>query len=391
MLLGPARLACRRRRCLGVGWRGALTLATWGCLLAGGAAAASGPVIEWGRGAAPPEITATAIAAGWSHSCAIEAGTGAVVCWGSNQLGRATPPPSVDGTNGSASAIAAGPWHNCAIQAGTGVIVCWGSHGDLQPPPSSVNGTDGTASAIATGGYDRGDHDVSIFESHACAIQSDTGAVVCWGDNAFGQAAPPPSVDGTAGTATAIAANTLYSCAIQSGTGAVVCWGSYYGRHPTPPPSVDGTNGTASAIATGWRHRCAIQAGTGAVICWGNDNYGEATPPPSVDGTNGSAFAIAAGSGHSCAIQTDTGAVVCWGRNFAGQATPPPPVDGTAGTASAIAAGAFHTLAIAVPEPGKNVLLLTAGVVVAGVARASRRRDASKRIVGIVPDPDTAL
>jgi hypothetical protein len=117
----------------------------------------------------------------------------------------------------------------------------------------------------------------------------------------------------------------------------------------TPPPSVDGTAGSASAIATGSGHSCAIQAGSGAVVCWGYNYWGQATPPPAVDGTAGSASAIAAGSEHSCAIQTGTGAVVCWGSNATGEATPPSSVDGSAGTASAIAAGGAHSLAIAAP------------------------------------------
>jgi hypothetical protein len=73
-------------------------------------------------------------------------------------------------------------------------------------------------------------------------------------------------VDGTTGTATAIAAGGYHSCAIQAGSGAVVCWGSTFGplgggdstRQATPPPSVDGTTGVASAIAAGAYHTLAI-------------------------------------------------------------------------------------------------------------------------------------
>jgi hypothetical protein len=194
-----------------------------------------------------------------------------------------------------------------------------------------VDGTTGTATAIAAGGL------------HSCAIQAGTAAVVCWGRDFYGQATPPASVDGTAGSASAITAVGSVNCAIQAGSGAVVCWGGAAISIPIPP-SVDGTAGTASAIAG----LCAIQAGTGAVVCWGP---WASPPPPSVDGTAGTASAIAAGELHSCAIQAGTGAVVCWGYNTYGEATPPPSVDGTTGTASAIAAGGEHTLAIAVPEP----------------------------------------
>src|SRR5262249_59871238 len=85
--------------------------------------------------------------------------------------------------------------------------------------------------------------------------------------------------------------------AIQAGTNAVVCWGLDNVGQATPPPSVDGTAGSASAIAAGLEHSCAIQAATGAVVCWGGNDEGQATPPPSVDGTGGTASAVAAGGG----------------------------------------------------------------------------------------------
>ena len=221
---------------------------------------------------------------------------------------------------------------------GAGPVVGWGDNTYGQTtPPASVNGTLGTASAIAAGVY------------HGCAIQSGTGAVVCWGSNYdegaggtryTGQATPPTSVNGILGTASAIAAGVTHSCAIQSGTAAVVCWGSYPERPVAPPPSVNGTSGTASAIAAGSMQSCAVQSGTGAVVCWGGYNiYGESTPPASVNGTSGTASAIAAGEYHGCAIQSGTGAVVCWGSNELGRATPPDSVNGTSGTASTIAAG----------------------------------------------------
>ncbi len=141
------------------------------------------------------------------------------------------------------------------------------------------------------------------------------GPVVGWGLGTF------PNI-----TASAIAAGggfqSHHDCAIQAGSGAVVCWGYNSAGEATPPPSVDGTDGTATAIAAGGAHRCAIQAGSGAVVCWGFDGQGVATPPASVDGTDGSATAIAAGVAHSCAIQAGSGAVVCWGWNYEGEATP---------------------------------------------------------------------
>ena len=329
-------------------------------VLAGGAAADSGPVVAWpgqsGYTAPPAALngtdgTATAIAAGGSHDCAIQAGTGAIICWGDNFYGQATPPASVNGTAGSATAIAAGRYHSCAIQAVSSAVVCWGANDawgfnlnqGQATPPASVNGTNGTATAISAG------------EFQSCAIQAGTGIAICWGNYDFAS----PLVNGTYGTATAIDVGQYHDCAIQAGTGAAVCWGNNVYGQATPPPSVNGTAGTATAITVGDNHSCAIQAVTGAVVCWGsnvvtpvNDYTGQATPPASVNGTSGTAIAIEAGHNHTCAIQAGTRAVICWTENATapGRAIPPASVDGTDGTAIAISAGNFRTLAIKTPE-----------------------------------------
>jgi Regulator of chromosome condensation (RCC1) repeat/PEP-CTERM motif len=127
-----------------------LTVAIATAWLDSSAAGAAGPVIGWGAGA--PTFTASAVAAGDRHSCAIQAGSGAVACWGTDYYGETNPPPSVDGTTGTATAIAAGVDHSCAIQAGSGKVVCWGFNydGEATPPPS-VDGTTGTAFDISAG------------------------------------------------------------------------------------------------------------------------------------------------------------------------------------------------------------------------------------------------
>ena len=85
--------------------------------------------------------------------------------------------------------------------AGTasGPVVLWGLYGEPFTPPPTVDGTTGGASAIAAGGSN---YPVS------CAIQARTDAVRCWGDDRFGQADVPDSVNGTNGTATAVYAIT---------------------------------------------------------------------------------------------------------------------------------------------------------------------------------------
>jgi hypothetical protein len=111
------------------------------------------------------------------------------------------------------------------------------------------------------------------------------------------------------------------------GTGAVVCRGYDGSGRATPPASVNGTAGSAAAVAAGGGHSCAIQAGSGVVACWGSNSHGQAMPSASVNGTAGTAAAIEVGTLHSCAVQAPSGAVVCWGWNDDGQATPPASVD----------------------------------------------------------------
>jgi hypothetical protein len=82
----------RRGEGAGPGISGALALAACvGLVAASSAEGTSGPVVGWGYngfGQATPaaSVTTPAIAAGGFHSCAVESGTGAVVCW-------ATTPP----------------------------------------------------------------------------------------------------------------------------------------------------------------------------------------------------------------------------------------------------------------------------------------------------------
>jgi len=177
-------------------------------------------------------------------------------------------------------------------------------------------------------------------------------------------------------TLAAVAALLAWASAARA-SGPVVAWGYDNSSQATPPASVDGTAGTATAIAAGG-HSCAIQAGSGAVVCWGFANYGDLdiTPPASVDGTAGTAIAIAVSTA-SCAIQARTNAVVCWGYNNAFEATPPASVNGTAGTASAIATGDGYFLAIRrVPEPAALGLGRVAIGTIAGLR--SRRRTTTR-------------
>jgi alpha-tubulin suppressor-like RCC1 family protein len=146
---------------------------------------------------------ATQIAVGGNHACAL-LDDGTVRCWGANgsgQLGYGHTDPVGDGEGetpasagkvdlGAAKAqqIALGNNHTCALLEG-GSVLCWGGNdkgqlgygnrnnvgdGEL---PSSVEPVDvgGDAVTQLSAGFD-----------HTCALL-ETGSVLCWGGNEFGQ------------------------------------------------------------------------------------------------------------------------------------------------------------------------------------------------------------
>ncbi len=212
-----------------------------------------------------------------------------VVYWGPGE-----PPPGSVSTDepGAAVAIAGSSSTGfCAIGAADGRVVCWG--GRLAGVPA-FGGHPGPATGVAVGGA-------------ACAIVED--AVACWGNDALGQASPPPAVDGTQGGARAVAMSNQHGCAIDL-EGAVICWG-YYAGEVEIPPEVDGTAGTARSISAGNLTMCAIQASNDGVVCWGPRAAGV---PPSVDGSEGGAASVSVGNDWICAVQASNGLPVCWGN-----------------------------------------------------------------------------
>jgi alpha-tubulin suppressor-like RCC1 family protein len=191
---------------------------------------------------------ATAVAAGWGHSCALIK-DGTIWCWGWNQYGQlGNGDKSVDGTTNVVSkvpvqvqgvtqavAVATGDYHTCAVIKG-GTVQCWGWNyrGQLG---NGLSGT-GVFSAVPTS-VSQLSNALSVVagENHTCAMLSDS-TVSCWGRNDSHQLATgdvaqretPASVLTGSSTPTALtnvtvlAATQNHTCAIQS-TGAIYCWG----------------------------------------------------------------------------------------------------------------------------------------------------------------------
>jgi len=183
----------------------------------------------------PASFTVAHLEIGSSHSCAVSV-TGAAWCWGDFTNGRlgttglsnAVTPTATASLGGTATEIAAGAAHTCALLT-TGSISCFGNNnmgqlGQALATASSSTPTVVTFEATAT--------HVSAGGQFTCALLS-TAAVHCFGDNASGQLGSgstgsaretPGAVTGLTGTVVDVTTGTSHACAVMS-TGQVRCWG----------------------------------------------------------------------------------------------------------------------------------------------------------------------
>ncbi len=234
--------------------------------------------------ATPPAGSFTAVSAGSRHTCAIRTDS-TIACWGRNTDGEAAPPA------GTFRTVSAGGAHTCAIRT-DGTVVCWGQNaGSLSYLPPS-------------GAFARAHEGDSTGSPFACGIRTDA-SLACWGYNAYGRASPP------VGAFTTVDAGGAHSCGIRD-SGAIACWGlATYGQPLADPPA-----GSFTELSSGYNSTCAIRADA-SITCWGDTPNGETGAPP------GSYTELSLGSFHGCAVRDD-GAVSCWGANTTGQVSPIP-------------------------------------------------------------------
>lgn len=321
------------------------------------------PAVSLGTGR-----TATAIAAGSSHACAI-LDNGTVKCWGANangqlglgdtssrgdgasEMGDDLPTVSL-GTGRTAIAISARTLTTCALLDNY-TVKCWGSgsdgrlgQGDTTTRGDGANEMGDNLPAIVIGTPVR----VASQQDSTCVERSNA-SVKCWGTNPAGQL-------GLGDTA-------------SRGDGANEM-GSYL-------PTVDLASGFETAILTAaGNHACAASL-AGTAKCWGFNLYGQlglgdanyrgdgasemGSNLPTVDLGNGAVVVgLSTPGNHSCAL-LDGGTVKCWGLNDYGQlglgdanyrgdganemgANLPTVSLGTGRTAKQVVGGTYHTCAL---------------------------------------------
>lgn len=275
------------------------------------------PAVDLGH-AAPAQAVATTS----FRSCALLV-DGRVKCWGGNQYGalglgdvsvRGDDPsrlgdqlPYVDlGTGVTATALALGLDHSCALLA-DGSVKCWGKDESTGPDylydvvepirgddPNEMGdnlpridlGSGLRATAIAAGAW------------HTCAILED-GAVKCWGFNEYGQLGQG---DGPSRSREDPSAMGDHLPLVELGAGR-----------------------KALAIGGGFYHTCAL-LDDGTIKCWGWGAWGESTlggsTPAEMEpvdlGSAHRAVALSVGMDHNCALLDDH-SLRCWGGNSRGQ------------------------------------------------------------------------
>lgn len=286
----------------------------------------------------------SALSAGDNHTCGIRGGL--VYCWGRNlsgQLGTGnitdSPTPQLISrlqAFGTATHVAAGESHSCAVVAGK--LYCWGASGGGQLG-GATPAVSGEPALVPT--MDADVTAVVAAASHTCAIKA--GALYCWGRNDSGQLgtgsrtvmiSTPTIVTGLTSQVTAVATGSSHTCALHQDT--VKCWGSgsrgKLGDNTTVerliPVAVMGPTETPTAIAVGDQHSCAVWP-SGA-RCWGSNAEGQLgnndtnasrvnrLVPELVAGPLTNIASLTAAGTHTCAART-TGEALCWGSNAQGQ------------------------------------------------------------------------
>jgi len=240
--------------------------------------------------------------------------------WG---LEREPEPPPVPG---EWAQVAAGFSHSCAIQS-DGSLWCWGDNGLGQVGTGSTEAEIKTPQRVGDGAWT----DVGAGVAHTCGLRDDH-SLWCWGYNAFGQLGDgthvahdePVRIGSKEWIALGVGEYT--TCAIRDDH-SLWCWGvNTSGQvgdgtktERTEPTLIDSDH-TWVGLSVSLAHGCAL-TDDHAMWCWGYGPFGttmytyELLPVQMEPGTEWTAVGTMIGS--TCGITN--GEVRCWGQNEVGQ------------------------------------------------------------------------
>jgi alpha-tubulin suppressor-like RCC1 family protein len=317
----------------------------------------AGAVYCWGRGdigqlgnnttepfsISPVPVTGledgvTALSRSEKTACAVK--SGALLCWGSNALGRlgngqtanSSVPVPVSGMGSGVTGVSVGGTVVCAVKDGG--AFCWGGfpgYGEL-----GNNTPDGSSTPVPVQGLTSNVSAVSAGFTFACALTK-AGSVSCWGSGTTGALGNgdlavlpfPVQVLGLTSGVSAISAGVSSASAIT--TEGVVTWGTIEvgttfnqtGPFTSVPTLVKGLTSPAISISTGQAPCVATKAGS--VECWGIIAE-SALAPVKVNSLSQVTSVTAGGSYTSdefaCALSVSGGTgspLSCWGGNGSGQ------------------------------------------------------------------------
>lgn len=280
----------------------------------------------------------------------------------------------------------------CAVNS-SGGVECWfnNSSGSNSFGELGQGDTSPRTGRVVVNGLASGVAQITLGNTHACAVLEANGAVSCWGGINTGSGlvaqSTPQTVLRTSDSQPLTGVVDISSfrdltCAVAGG-GSVWCWGYALTAFGYWEPSAPGRNyqakayqvvaSGASGVTVGNSFACAL-LNDATVKCWGQGGSGQigaasATQydngPTTVTGLSG-VVAVSAGQEAACALLT-TGAVRCWGSNLFGLSDPSvapgsannQPTPGTAialplgAGENVVAIGTDYALALALTDAGK--------------------------------------
>jgi len=205
----------------------------------------------------------------------------------------------------------------------------------------AVNLWAGASRSSATGGPGI----ISVGYDHTCALL-DSGAVQCFGSNAFGQLGEGTTLNSSVpvdvcsrdgcgellGDVRSVSSGREHTCVLTN-AGGVQCWGAntlmQLGNgtdvSSSLPGEVDGLSSGVAYLSSGRYFNCVVTTSGGAK-CWGTNFYGQLGDgtntargaPVDVVGLTSGVAGIETERYHACAVMIG-GTLKCWGDNVDGQ------------------------------------------------------------------------